>query len=217
MDNIETLVSNVNFSQFSDSIAYRLEENASKFGIEVCVGATKACFIEQDKDYVTKIPLGGEKSGGEFYPFVGTNGIENNWDYCLKEYEVYQLAKEQGLEDFFAEVTKVGFIQGANDTETPAYHQSRVAETSSQHERKSGKTDVSDEDIKKLTAVSERTGNFDLPKTWVVAAIDFYGVEKVIQLIYFLKENNLSDFHGSNVGFMDSQAPVLFDYSSYAS
>ena len=44
--------------------------------------------------------------------------------------------------------------------------------------------------------------------------VEYYGEDRINQLVEFLNEVGISDLHSSNVGIRANR-PVLFDYSGY--
>lgn len=198
----------INLSTFSDLKAETLVDICGENGIRAACGATKFCIINED--HVLKFPMRGEQCDG-FQVFRGTDGRNSNWNYCEKEVEVYEDAKEKGLEMFFAEVKEEGYITDENGNALSYYKQDKVPVIGE------GEKIMSNADYKKASEATSNAKYSELPAYWVASAVDFFGLEKVVDLLKFLKEQCLSDFHNANIGFMADGAPILFDYSGYNS
>lgn len=198
----------VDLSTFSDENAETLVVVCEEDGVNAACGASKFCILNDD--HVLKFPIRGEYCGG-FHIFGGTYGKNSSWNYCEKEVEVYEDAKEKGLEVFFAEVKEEGYISDKDGNVLSYYRQDKVPVIGESEKI------ISDADYKKASEATNSAKYTSLPVYWVSSAIDFFGLEKVVNLLKFLKEQCLSDFHSENIGFMTNGAPVLFDYSGYNS
>ena len=178
-------------------------------------GASKVVLIFKDSDYVVKIPFFGERSwcededgcGEEVCDeFTGAriSDDEYGWDYCTSEQYFYNKAVEKRLEEFFIETIFIGKYE-----DHPIYIQEKVEVYGYNSETKS--SERSKEIFCKKFYRSE-IQNEDFGGL----LIDYYGEERVNQLVEFLSEVGISDLHSSNVGIRANR-PVLFDYSGYGS
>lgn len=123
-----------------------------------------------------------------------------NWDYCLIESLIYQLAQKNKVEEFFTATFYIGEYN-----EIPIYLQKKVDLVGVN--RKNKPSEKSMELALKLISpidVTLFTGHL----------IDYYGEEKVMNLIEFFKEVPVNDLHSGNIGFINF-IPVIFDYSGY--
>ena len=173
--------------------------------VQVLFGASQlVCIFPEEKEWVAKLPFSGCFEGDDFNEF--------SYNYCELTVEIYQKAVDAGVEQFFAEMKKVGFTKDY----TPIYYQERVKETyahSSNEEHTA--SDGSKKIIKKKRASDESSWHC-LPEVWLCAAIDFYGLEAVEELLNFCEENHLfQDLHCENFGYRFDNSPVLFDYCGF--
>ena len=86
-------------------------------------GVSKVAIIPKEKNYVIKIPYYGKyrKSNGIkcFDPYFSS--ISKSSDYCKSEEIIYNKAKANGLDAFFAEIEQIGKIKS-----TPIYVQRKA-------------------------------------------------------------------------------------------
>lgn len=164
-------------------------------------GASKVVLVFENSDYVVKIPF-----KGEYCAFSGARVGEDEygWDYCASEQFFYRKAIEAGLEDFFMETIFIGKFE-----DHPIYLQKKVSVYGYNSETKSSESS-------KEIFVSKFRHSEIQNEDFGGILIDYYGVERVNQLVEFLSEVGISDLHSSNVGIRANR-PVLFDYSGYNS
>lgn len=187
-------------------------------------GASKVVLVFTNSDYVVKIPFKGEScenscdrdcscsrcsrgvSEENCDEFTGARIGENeySWDYCAAEQFFYEKAVVAGVEEFFIKTIFIGEFNGH-----PIYLQEKVSVYGYESETKS--PEYSKEIFMKKFRHSE-IQNEDFGGLLV----DYYGEERVNQLVEFLSEVGISDLHTSNVGICANR-PVLFDYSGYYS
>ena len=194
-------------------------------------GASKVVLVFTNSDYVVKIPFKGEyeeydcgnscdrdcpcsqcsrcsrRSVGEGCDeFTGARVGENEygWDYCASEQFFYEKAVIAGVEEFFIKTILIGEYCGH-----PIYLQEKVEVYGYNSQTKS--SEQSKEIFMKKFHHSE-IQNEDFGGL----LIEYYGENRVNQLVEFLSEVGISDLHSSNVGICANR-PVLFDYSGYYS
>ena len=194
-------------------------------------GASKVVLVFTNSDYVVKIPFKGEfcecdnydcenscnrdcscsrcsrrVSEENYGEFTGARIGENeySWDYCAAEQFFYEKAVVAGVEEFFIKTIFIGEFNGH-----PIYLQEKVEVYGYNSQTKS--PEYSKEIFMKKFLHSE-IQNEDFGGLLV----DYYGEERVNQLVEFLSEVGISDLHTSNVGICANR-PVLFDYSGYYS
>ena len=194
-------------------------------------GASKVVLLFTNSDYVVKIPFKGELCECDNYDcenscnrdcscsrcsrgvpeetcseFTGARigESEYSWDYCAAEQFFYEKAIVAGVEEFFIKTIFIGEFNGH-----PIYLQEKVSVYGYESETKS--PEYSKEIFMKKFLHSE-IQNEDFGGLLV----DYYGEERVNQLVEFLSEVGISDLHTSNVGICANR-PVLFDYSGYSS
>lgn len=157
-------------------------------GIEYNCGCTKHVFWLDDYcDYVFKID------------------IDNK--YCEKEYEIYQKAKEAGISNLFAEIYYIGQIFGKN---IYAMDYAYVSEDDIENDyyKKNYEFGLTDDEIEEnLSELNSEDIVLSLFKF-------YYSVNIIEKLAKFISQNQLGDFHGENVGYIDNRL-VFIDYSGY--
>lgn len=194
-------------------------------------GASKVVLVFTNSDYVVKIPFKGEFCESDnydcenscdrdcscsrcsrgsvvenYYEFTGARIGENEygWDYCASEQFFYEKAVVAGVEEFFIKTIFIGEFDGH-----PIYLQEKVKVYGYDSQTKS--SEQSKEIFMKKFRYSE-IQNEDFGGL----LIEYYGEDRVNQLVEFLSEVGISDLHSGNVGICANR-PVLFDYSGYRS
>ena len=192
-------------------------------------GASKVVLIFTNSDYVVKIPFKGdfceyddydydcdrdcscsqcsrESVVGDCDEFTGARigESEYSWDYCAAEQFFYEKAVVAGVEEFFIKTISIGEFDGH-----PIYLQEKVEVHSYNSQTKS--SEQSKEIFMKKFRYSEIQD-----EDFGGLLIEYYGEDRVNQLVEFLSEVGISDLHSSNVGIRANR-PVLFDYSGYGS
>lgn len=197
-------------------------------------GASKVVLVFTDSDYVVKIPFKGEFCGYDDYDcedscsrdypcsqcsrcsrrgaeenydeFTGARVGENeyDWDYCASEQFFYEKAVVAGVEEFFIKTIFIGEFN-----EHPIYLQEKVEVYGYNSQTKSSEQSK-EIFIKRFCRSEIQSEDFG------GLLVEYYGEDKVNQLVEFLSEVGISDLHNSNVGIRANR-PVLFDYSGYRS
>jgi hypothetical protein len=128
-------------------------------------------------------------------------GIEAKWNYCELEVRLYQKAKMAGLEQYFAAERWIG-----NAGNIPIYAQEKVIPFDDTH--------YDEERSKATTQRCKELSLYCFNPTWIADFFEWYGEDEFIKLSTFLTENQITDLHDGNIGYIHG-APVMFDYSSY--
>ena len=179
-------------------------------------GVSKVAIIPKEKNYVIKIPYYGKyrKSNGIkcFDPYFSS--ISKSSDYCKSEEIIYNKAKANGLDTFFAEIEQIGKIKS-----TPIYVQRKAVifedvyypeddeeENLNEHEISIFKTIT--------TKYSDLVEDEYLPLSWMKDFICSYGELAFDKLYNFLSDNNIQDLHSENIGYI-CERPVLVDFSGF--
>lgn len=226
----------LNRDNFYEKIIEKLDDKHSIVdyfhGVSKCV-----FFLKEYPDLVVKIPFNGGLdpasysyknspyvSYDDFYwsespifccadnAIVNCKGLKRNWDYCEVEEILFKRSCCAGVNDYFAQTICIGEI---NDY--PIYIQEKA-------------TILSDSDIdfkypyKVVKETKEQIKNIinedikdtidRLPMEWIYDFYTKYGKELLIKLMSFIAEEEISDLHCDNVGFINDR-PVLTDYSSF--
>lgn len=190
-DIIEDLVLNYNFSLFlndprAEILLYWKRDNNVPY-LKVSNGISKGVFIinfDYGDEWVMKIPF-----------------CDKMYDYCALEVQNYTLAKQDGLENFFAETFSLGSFLNAE-----VYLMRRA-----------------DVDYDELESYSTNEGcseyycnDSDYIYPDVLSCLDgFYNCDKVERLVNFCTNWEINDIHGENIGFYKDGTPVIIDYSGF--
>ena len=179
-------------------------------------GVSKVAIIPKEKNYVIKIPYYGKyrKSNGIkcFDPYFSS--ISKSSDYCKSEEIIYNKAKANGLDTFFAEIEQIGKIKSipiyvqrkAVIFEDVYYPEDDEEENLNEHEISIFKTIT--------TKYSDLVEDEYLPLSWMKDFICSYGELAFDKLYNFLSDNNIQDLHSENIGYI-SERPILVDFSGF--
>lgn len=221
----------LNEDNYYQKIVAKLNNKVKNF--DYFNGVSKCVFLfEQYPDIVVKIPFNGgvdyrsyssSADGSNDYDYyddsseyscadlsiVNCKGMRRNWDYCEVEEVLFNRAYKAGVNDYFAQTAYIGEINGY-----PIYIQER-AEIYSDSEVKYSYKLIKEliEEIKQDLGDSDRLFG-RLPDEWVCDFYVIYGKDLLVKFLNFVEEQEISDLHSDNVGFIDDK-PVLTDYSSF--
>lgn len=171
-------------------------------------GASKGVIIDDDLDYVIKIPF----LYSEYYNRAKDKMELSNFDnYCSYEEAVYNCAGTYGLNDFFAESFFLGYFHNV-----PIYLMKRMdascercSDTVISGLVESG-LDENEASDKYYEALEEN----DTDLVRLLFSL-YYDEDEVDDLIDFLDRQQVNDLHDGNIGFDSHDNPVLIDYSGY--
>ncbi|MBR4890337.1 MAG: hypothetical protein IKU15_03335 [Clostridia bacterium] len=205
-----------NSFHYNDNTDRAYEEDLLDYsGFEYRTGASKVVLILDD--CVLKTSFNGtvefDEDGEEVF-------VENFPDYAKMEYDLYQAAKERGIEFFFAKTTKV------NDS---IYEQPRVDATISDVRceedtlpddyfpsgqppyRHIGNADA-------VTDFCEKNGlhklYFNIKFNAIRYFLGSYSIEELKKLNDFLTEYDINDISATNCGWIDGRL-VIFDFCGF--
>lgn len=186
--------------------------------VKYLYGATKIVFIIPGSRYVLKIPL---------YQPSGMN-------YLDREIELYEEMDELGFSSFFVKTFYYKRARGVN-----YYLQERIRGTAfglSEEEAEDNiiRFNPSKESISFVNSLYDKSkksscGSRIFYRSWIAAAYDKYGKDKVYDFILYLSENfpgrgknvtkpieyMINDMHEDNYGYDYDNNPVIIDYSGY--
>ena len=179
-------------------------------------GVSKVAIIPKEKNYVIKIPYYGKyrKSNGIkcFDPYFSS--ISKSSDYCKSEEIIYNKAKANGLDTFFAEIEQIGKIKSI-----PIYVQRKaiifedVYYPEDDEEENLNEREISI--FKTITTkYSDLVEDEYLPISWMKDFICSYGELAFDKLYNVLSDNNIQDLHSENIGYI-CEKPVLVDFSGF--
>ena len=199
----------------NDAIWLSDDELIKKYNsYEIETGATKCVVIPYGCPYVIKMPIKGtryEEYGEEdiFSDEIGeiiyreycNSNSEPRWNYCEAEALNYELAEEYGVEEFFAKT----FYWKMTMWDYPLYLQEKV------QPRRDGRPSARSSTL----ACDYYNENIIEDELWLAFFIDWYGIDNLDKLMNFLAKEGVNDLCDRNLGYRESGAPVIFDYSSY--
>ena len=156
-----------------------------------------------------------DEEGCGYCQFEGADNGLNDWDYCLTETQIYEHAKEFGVEEFFAASWKLGELKDG----FPIYAQEYIPEIGIyRHEfSELSNEDVTAEEYITAYTISSRTPgrNCDIGWREVLYWLQSKTKETVSQFIDFLQMFEVSDLHTGNGGLTAAGDLVLIDYSGF--
>ena len=218
---------------------YSFEEKILKYlpedlNYDYHYGATKIVFILPDKNFVIKIPFSGRykdkmieintKKGvkrkriSSYSKFTGAQSpisVEGDeWNYCQVECDIYALAEEEAVEDFFAKTECIGFIH-----DYPIYVQeiAKIYEDifhSCEIEKAEYRKKYTEEDYEKIDSLCYNHNYDYFNKYWLCDAFKYYGEIKGEEFLQFIKNACVGDLHKANIGYIGDR-PVIIDYSGF--
>ena len=225
----EAVWNNNNFSQ-EDTEA--IEKNLDYDVFDWNCGATKMVIIPKDSNekYVIKIPFmylysdyeyDDDDEGYYYHEFhnaprpkdgmMGSTFYRTDWDYCETEIEYCELAAAANISEFFPETIKYC------DMPYPIYLQELCVPANRKlHKTSSYGRDAISEQIKSKSSAAIARWCYHFNAAWLQNVINWYGIEKLIQLFTFMEHYKMSDFHSDNYGYRESDgSPVLIDFAGF--
>ena len=166
-------------------------------------GVSKLCLVFKKEDFVIK--------------WTYEDPWESSKEEAMKECEIYQKAKEQGLEmlfpstKFFGEINDIKFVIqekidyscGDCPYDTKLKYQ-KISKTATQ------KIIDKMQDGFKIGKGYDR----NLDRLWTSMVITLYGKRICKKLCAFIKENEINDLHTGNLGYKNNH-PIILDFSGY--
>lgn len=196
---------NININAFYD---WRKNNSSilNESGIKLCSGVSKAVFIFDDlESWVIKVPFlfNPERNSPRFV----------RKDPCAVEADVYNEAKEEGIEQYFA-----GTYFFTEIDELPIYIQERAICNENDNEDIFYSYASENCDWLSIDCEDEEVCN-DTLEEYIENMTEEERIEAIFgcymdSLISFISKRNLNDFHGGNFGFINGN-PVLIDYCGY--
>lgn len=194
-----------------------IEEHGYDFEYDMCSGASKAVIVPKNEDFVIKIPFAGLNDyynqpydynevineyvyDDDYDPFVPLQ-----YDYCKLEEENYRYARENDVDNYFAKINLIGFIDGF-----AIYVQDKVE--SFFHSKSRGHH--SEKEKEALTQSYRYEDLEQLPLDWALDFINAYGEEEFINFLIFTIEYHINDLRNENVAYRNGK-PIVCDYSGY--
>ena len=179
-------------------------------------GVSKVAIIPKEKNYVIKIPYYGKyrKSNGIkcFDPYFSS--ISKSGDYCKSEEIIYNKAKANGLDAFFAEIEQIGKIKSI-----PIYVQRKAVIFEDVHYPEDDEEEnLNEREVSIFKTITTKYSYLVedeyLPIGWMKDFIFSYGELAFDKLYNFLSDNDIQDLHSENIGYI-CERPVLVDFSGF--
>lgn len=182
-----------NFMIFEDAFSVFKDVNRE---IEIDSGCTKGVIIHDELDYVIKIP------------FL----LDQEVNHCEHEINVYEAAREQGIDYFFSPCKKIGEYRGV-----PIYIMKKANVDGGEFKK------IGINMYKKTHKVSKQISDKELYRKFffgynnrrlIKYLFRYYysDYSSIVNLINFLDEQYINDIHAYNVGVIENKV-VLIDYS----
>ena len=135
------------------------------------------------------------------------------WDYCSLEEELYNQAKEWGLDDIFTETAFLCCINGVNIYVSPlceidcfdCLYSEPYEENATPEQKETSKQLLSYMNDKSMTDSA------------LLVLSAQYGEDAVCDFIDFINYYDIGDFHSANMGFTESGQFKIFDYGDFRS
>lgn len=172
-------------------------------------GATKVVLI--GNGYVLKKSI-------DLIAIDDDNMIESKVDFCALEYQIYQLAREAGVEQFFAEQIRVG---------ENVYMQEEYDETFSEWQKNSVLDNIllqyiEDGNGMRWAEMHAKAYGLELLLDKLESSrafaffVSMYDLEDLLKLQRFLEEFDINDLHGGNIAWYGDRLRFI-DYGGYHS
>lgn len=186
---------------------YEYETNKNEsIKVQMHYGSYRCAITSEDCDYVLKFTYRKE--------IRRVRDIRKMCDDCETEVGIYKLAKERGLDDFFAEVCPIGrkdFVIEGIDFELPQFY---LVEAACPDENRFYKY-VEVDNVADVESYNLDDYDYDCG---LDPFIDYYyhRPEVLNKFINFCNEIQLQDLHDENIGFKYGEdergIPVVIDY-----
>ena len=184
-------------------------------------GVTQFVIIDKRLDEVIKIPFNGN--------FVTNYDYKTGkWDYENAEFEyytynymeiaedIYNRAKNEGFEEFFAKMTLIGKTENG----TPIFRQEYVTPYDDyDSESAPSKDSLAIVKDSKNKGLKEWRKWSIFEEDWIAYAVDVYGFDYITKFLDFvIKEKScgkLLDLHSGNYGWRKDGTPAILDWAGY--
>lgn len=195
-------------------------------GCHLYIGATKMVIVNDNCDFVIKIPFYGQQiydhDSDEYVyeDFLHANNGYNSWDYCLTETNIYNKAVREGVKEFFPETYE--YQEGYNIF-PPVYIQKKMVlweDSGYEYESEQEKYDALVMIEKTFHPIFDFYGeSHDCmpPYIFIYKCLNYYGEDETLNLLYFIKHHNdiINDLHYNNIGVKNDGSPIIFDFSGF--
>lgn len=221
---LDNLIDRYDFAKYYFQNPFSFMQEIHEDGFKICCGATRGCIIENGYDWVVKYDLGD----------CGLNT-------CKKEVQIYEDAKDWGVENCFAEAIYLGTYRRTIDFYDAWDFDNEYYEDVSSFKSEDFEKEVNEMDephpivievplygypranpfypegILDVGKVRRELGASPLTERNIVVGYEFakaYDADEYELLVSFLEQEGVNDLHCNNVGTIAGK-PVLIDYCGY--
>lgn len=170
-----------------------VQDVAEDYGLNLCWGATRLCFMHNECDKVVKV----------------INFIETETDYSDIEVEMYNEAGKMGIEDMFLPIRKCATYYYDDNIKWDLYEQPVIEKVYS-----CLSTRQLNYFISKWEYAREAVHIMSMNKDFEKMLCSCYGEEKLKAFCTLCKKYYSYDFHSNNIGFVNEK-PIILDYAGY--
>lgn len=169
-------------------------------GVKLAHGASRFVLIPDNEPFVFKIDLNIREL------FNGKEVLSYQNYYCDHEVDIYEMAENEQLGYYFAEITYLDTIFGKDFYIQEKAIPFKVA----QH----GITKIEDKEEAETSQLYEYCIADDIPFEWLYDFVSWNGYEEGVRLLDFLCDNEIDDLHDGNLGYINDR-PVLYDFCGF--
>lgn len=185
-----------------------------------CHGISKAVVVFDNDDCVIKIPFNGYTDdcwNGEtqhyeetFIPFCGAMGTE--WNYCQTEANIYSDAQAYHVAEYFAETAYLKAICGC-----PIYVQPKVVSYDELvgYDCYDGRNSIEERNNTIQHCYDSGHMSCSINSDWLTDFLHYWGQEALDNLLTFIENECIGDFHDQNIGYLGDK-PLILDYSDFS-
>ena len=185
--------------EYDFSEAMCLMSKNDSYYVGVHMGVSKGVLVPDEEDFVFKIPFEADNCGELL-----------TYDYCEVEVINYEAAKKAGVEKYFAITKFFDTFKTDDGVRLPVYIQEKITPFEEVNSWDADKQYTHYE-----SKANSYTGTERLPLKWINDFIECYSEDQFDELGRFLDAHDINDLHAGNVGYVENEYPVIFDFSGY--
>lgn len=208
----EVLNKIVEASHVTDDIQSNFTTSAGKKmfggiqGVKIAHGASRFVLIPENEPFVFKIDLNVREVFDDNDKLIVKDTLSYQNYYCNHEADIYEMAENEQLGYYFAEITYLDTIFGKD-----FYVQEKAVPFKiAQH----GITKIEDKEEAETSQLYEYCIADDIPFEWLYDFVSWNGYEEGVRLLDFLCDNDIDDLHDGNLGYINDR-PVLYDFCGF--
>lgn len=161
-------------------------------------GATRFCFLKEGLSYVIKM----------------MNFLQTDYDYSADECDLYNKAKEFGVENLLLPIEMVGKFYHDKVGTILLYKQNKVDNLLCDCNHAENDKIIKECDAQEMFYILSHDKWSDLRKNCVAWMLKKYPFEVVKRFIQWKNACDVYDLHCANIGFVEDK-PVVIDYAPY--